>query len=336
MTVRAAVVGVGHLGQHHARIYAEMDGVELVGVSDVDRERANSIAARFGARVVEDFRELGSDIDVVSIAVPTVNHFKVASWFLERKIPVLVEKPICATVAEARRLTELAEKQGVCLQVGHVERFQPVFRAGKQLDLHPRFIEAHRLAPFSFRSTDIGVVLDLMIHDLDIVLHLVGAPIRAVHANGGALLSQAEDIASARLEFENGAVANLTASRVSLNTMRKMRVFSPQVFLSLDFDKKYAFSAKKAAGFDEKLSEKWEALSNTPPDQIAGMAAIAFRDLIEIKELRLDEQEPLQAELSSFVDAVTSGRTPEVPGEEALLALEAAELVLREIGRDPW
>ena len=257
-------------------------------------------------------------------------------FFLKRKVPVLVEKPITATVEQARALTKLARDNGVCLQVGHIERFQPAFKAAKQLEFEPRFIEAHRLAPFSFRSTDIGVVHDLMIHDLELVLHLVQSPIQNVQANGGAVLSAAEDIASARIEFENGAVANLTASRISLNTMRKMRVFSPDVFLSLDFDKKYAFSARKKPDFEERMQGQWATLAATPTDQLKTVAAVAFRDLIELKELDLDDQEPLYAELNSFVESVRANAEPEVAGEEAMRALEAAELVLEKIKSCPW
>lgn len=334
--MKAAVIGVGHLGRHHARIYSELDGIDLLAVVDSDEPRGRENAEKYGAEYLSDYRGLSEMPDLVSIAVPTVHHFEVASWFLERGVAVLVEKPMTATLDEARRLTDLASSKGVCLQVGHVERFHPVMRAAKKFQLEPRFIEAHRLAPFSFRSTDIGVVLDLMIHDLDIVLHLVRSPLRAVHASGGALLSSSEDIASARLEFENGAVVNLTASRVSLKTMRCMRLFSRQFYLSLDFDKKYAFMAKKSDEFDDKLSDKWQMLSELPPGQLPLVAPMAFRDLIEIQELDLDDLEPLKAEIESFVDSVRRGTDPEVPGEEALLALEAADRVLAEIRRHAW
>jgi predicted dehydrogenase len=249
---------------------------------------------------------------------------------------VLVESPLAAALAEARALAALARARGVCLQVGHVERFNPALRAARRLSLEPRFIEAHRLAPFSFRSADVGVVHDLMIHDLDIVLHLIRSPLREVRAVGGALLSPHEDIASARLEFEDGAVANLTASRVSLAPMRRTRVFSRDVFLSLDFGKKHAFLARRPRDFDARLAEQWARIAATPDEELPRIAATAFRGLIEFEELTLDDEEPLQAELASFVHAVRTGSPPEVSADEALRALEAAAVVLDQIQSRPW
>ncbi len=334
--LRAAVVGVGHLGRHHARIYAGMEGVELAAVVDRDLARAKEIGAKHGAKAFADVESLDVPIDLVSVAVPTEQHARVATHFLERRVPVLVEKPMTATIEEGRALAKLARDRGVCLQVGHVERFNPALRAAKRLNIQPRFIEAHRLAPFSFRSIDIGVVHDLMIHDLDIVLHMVPSPLKEIRAVGGALLSRNEDIASARLEFEDGTVANLTASRVSLKPMRRTRVFSRDFFLSLDFGKKYSFLARKPSDFNARLMQKWSLIAATPPDQLAEIAATAFRDLIEIQELTLDDEEPLQAELASFVQAVRDGTPPEVSADEALRALEAAQGVLDQIRARRW
>jgi len=335
----AVVVGAGHLGRHHARIYAAMPGVRLSAVVDVDPRRAEETASRHGARAFTDLQQLfagGARPGLASVAVPTRDHLEVATALIERGVPVLVEKPMTATLAEARALARTARERGVCLQVGHVERFHPALRAAKRLKLEPRFIESHRLAPFSFRSADVGVVLDLMIHDLDIVLHLVRAPLREVRAVGGAILTPTEDVASARLEFEDGAVANLTASRVSLNPMRRMRVFSHDFFLSLDFGKKYAFVARKAPGFAGRLAEKWSLIAATPPERLKEIAPTAFRDLLEIEELSLDDEEPLQAELASFVHAVRTRGEPEVSADDAMRALEAAEAVLAEVRRRPW
>jgi predicted dehydrogenase len=337
--LRAAVVGVGHLGRHHARIYATMPGVKLVAIVDGDAERARDAAERHGARAFASIDELfasGVGVDLASVVVPTKHHHAVATPFLERKVAVLVEKPMTATLDEARDLTRRARELGVCLQVGHVERFHPALRAALKLGVDPRFVESHRLAPFSFRSTDVGVVLDLMIHDLDIVLHLVRSPLKEVRAVGGTLLTGTEDIASARLEFENGAVANLTASRVSLNPMRRTRVFSRDFFLTLDFQKKYAFVARKKEGFEQLLARKWMLIASTPPEKLKEIAPVAFRDLLEIQELTLDDEEPLQAELASFVQAVRSGSPPEVSAEEGMRALEAAEAVLREVRSHRW
>src|SRR5262249_29330494 len=228
---------------------------------------------------------LDDEIGLASVAVPTRAHHDVAARLIRRGVPVLVEKPLSATLDEARALAGLARARGVCLQVGHVERFNPALRAARRFALVPRFIEAHRLAPFSFRSADIGVVHDLMIHDLDIVLHLVRSPLKEVRAVGGALLSPHEDIASARLEFEDGAVANLTASRVSLAPMRRTRVFSRDVFLSLDLQKRYAFLARRPRDFDARLAAQWERIAATPDEELPRIAATAFRDLINVDPL---------------------------------------------------
>jgi predicted dehydrogenase len=336
--LRAAVVGAGHVGRQHARIYAGMaqDGVELAAVVDLDLARAREVAGRHGGRAFESCGQLDADVDLASVCVPTRLHREVAAPLIERGVAVLVEKPLAAALDEARALAALARARGVCLQVGHVERFNPALRAARRLSLEPRFIEAHRLAPFSFRSADVGVVHDLMIHDLDIVLHLIPSPLKEVRAVGGSLLSKSEDIASARLEFEDGAVANLTASRVSLNPMRRTRVFSRDFFLSLDFGKKYAFIARKAPDFELKLMQKWRIIAATPPEKLKEIAPTAFRDLIEIEELTLDDEEPLKAELASFVRAVRTKTPPEVPADAALRALEAAEEVLREIRLRRW
>jgi predicted dehydrogenase len=339
-TLRAAVIGVGHLGRQHARIYAAMPDVDLVAVVDRDERRAREQAERFSTRPFTDVAQLevqlGSELDLVSVVVPTGFHFEVASRFLERRVAVLVEKPMTRTVDEANRLAARARECGVCLQVGHVERFNPALKAARRLDIAPRFIEAHRLAPFTFRSIDVGVVHDLMIHDLDIVLHLVQSPLREVRAVGGALLTPHEDIASARLEFEDGTVANLTASRVSLQPMRRTRVFSRDFFLSLDLGKRYAFLARKPAGFDRRLAETWARVAATPPEELPLVAASAFRDLIEIEELTLDDEEPLHAELASFVRAVRDGTPPEVSADEAVRVLEAADAVLAQIRSRRW
>ncbi len=336
MELSAAVIGTGHLGRHHARIYAEMEDVKLVAVCDLDLARAGAIAEKYGCRAYEAPAQIRERLDLVSVAVPTHAHFEVASYFLRKDVPVLVEKPMTATLAQARELAQLSFDRKIPLQVGHVERFNPALRAALQHKIEARFIESHRLAPFTFRSADIGVVLDLMIHDIDIVLHLVRSPLMVVHAQGGSVLSSSEDIASARLEFEDGAVANLTASRVSLNPMRRTRVFSRDFFLSMDFDKKYAFLARKAEGFESRLKETWEQVTSSTPEQMALLAATAFRDLIQIQELKLDDEEPLKAELQSFVRAVRTGEPPEVPAHAALRALEAADRVLADIRRRRW
>jgi predicted dehydrogenase len=255
---------------------------------------------------------------------------------IERRVAVLVEKPITPAVAEGRALRRAAEERGVCMQVGHVERFNPALRAAARLGIEPRYIESHRLAPFSFRSADIGVVLDLMIHDIDIVLRLVKAPLVEVRAIGGSLLSSSEDVASAHLEFADGAIANLTASRVSPSAVRRTRVFARDSFVSIDFAARHALVARRAPGVDAKLQEKWGLIMSTPVDQLKDVAASAFRDLIELEELTFDDEEPLHAELRSFVSAVREGTPPEVGADQALRALEVAETVLAELRGRRW
>ncbi len=224
--LRVGVVGVGHLGQHHARILAKLPGVELIGVADADGDRAAEVAARCATTALHDYRRLLDIVDAVTVAVPTVMHREVAGVFLARGIATLIEKPIAGSLAEAEQLTTLARARGAVLQVGHIERFNPALRALDQMPIRPKYIAAERLSTYTFRSTDIGVVLDLMIHDLDLLLSMIAAPVRSVAAVGLSLFGEREDVANARIEFEDGSVANLTASRASYAAMRKMRIWA--------------------------------------------------------------------------------------------------------------
>ena len=233
--LRVGVVGVGHLGQHHARILSAMPGVELVAVADARADQAQAVAARCGTTFLSDFRAMLDLVDAVTIAVPTVLHREVASPFLLRGIATLVEKPMAATAAESEQIVEDARAGGAVLQVGHIERFNPALRALEQLPIRPKYVSAERLSTYTFRSTDIGVVLDLMIHDLDLLLSLITAPVRSVAAVGVSLFGDHEDVANARIEFEDGSVANLTASRASYTPTRKMRIWGAEGYASLDF-----------------------------------------------------------------------------------------------------
>ena len=224
--LRVGVVGVGHLGQHHARILTTIPGVELVGVSDADLDRATLVAAKCATTAVPDYRQLLDAVDAVTVAVPTVMHREVAGAFLARGIATMVEKPMAGSLAEAEQLTSLARARGAVLQVGHIERFNPALRALDQLPIRPKYITAERLSLYTFRSTDIGVVLDLMIHDIDLLLSMIAAPVRSVAAVGLSLFGEREDVANARIEFEDGSVANLTASRASYAAVRKMRIWA--------------------------------------------------------------------------------------------------------------
>lgn len=233
--IKVAVIGVGYLGKFHAQKYAQLPQTELVAVVDIDPLVAQEVANACHCQALTDYQDLLGQVAAVSIAVPTVHHFAIARDFLACQTHVLLEKPMTTTLAEAQILNSLAKEQGVVLQIGHLERFNAAFLDLESMPLAPRFIESHRLAPFKPRATDVNVVLDLMIHDIDIILDMVDAPVSSVAASGAAVLSQEIDIANARLEFENGCVANVTSSRVSMKTERKMRIFQPEAYISIDF-----------------------------------------------------------------------------------------------------
>jgi predicted dehydrogenase len=300
--LRAAVIGVGYLGRFHAQKYAALTDVELVGVADVNREAAERVAAEVGCAAYADYRELLDRIDVVSIVVPTRLHFAVAREFLAAGRHVLVEKPITETVDEADELIAVARQQGVLLQVGHLERFNPAIVALNG-ELHkPMFIESHRLTPFRGRGTDVNVVLDLMIHDIDIILNMVQSELVAVHASGVPVLSHEVDIANARLEFASGCVANVTASRVSRDAMRKVRVFQSDGYFSIDYQKRRIAVCRKGGD---------------------GMALPGLPG-ITMKEKGFAESDALRDEIAAFVAAVRTGTSPVVAGEDGRRALAVA------------
>jgi len=327
--LRVGVVGVGHLGRHHARLYKSM-GL-LAAVADTDPDRAAEIASLHGVPHVTDFRQLLDKVDAVSVAVPTVSHFEVAREFLERGIPALVEKPLAKTVAEGEELCRIARARRVALMVGHVERFNPAVNAVLDVIRKPRFIEVHRLSPFKSRSVDIDVVMDLMIHDLDIVLHLNPSPLARVDAVGTSLLFGKEDIANARLEFEDGCVANLTASRISDKAMRKTRVFSEDCYVTMD-------TLAREAWIYRTTPQLAEALTKLPRDRELSLADLASipREFYSIQKVDLPDEEPLAKELESFIACVSEGREPVVPGEHGVRAIRTAEQVLSEIRAHRW
>ncbi|MBN1556738.1 MAG: Gfo/Idh/MocA family oxidoreductase [Lentisphaerae bacterium] len=310
--VRVGVVGVGSLGRHHARIYAELEGAALTGVYDTDADRAAAVAAQHGTRAFESLEALAGAVDAASIVVPTDRHAGTAAALMERGVHLLVEKPIAATGAQAEAMVRAAEAKGLILQVGHVERFNPVMRFLEENLVAPRFIEAIRLAPYppprpsaAPRGTEVSVVLDLMIHDLDIILHLMRAPLRDLHAVGVPVLSPTEDIANVRLAFENGGVANVTASRISRERMRKIRVFQEDSYVSLDYMNQAGQLARKTG---------------------AG---------IETVPVPIEPGEPLAAELASFVQCVRRRDTPVVGGRHASAALRLAVDICRHIRECP-
>jgi len=295
--MKVAVIGVGHLGKHHARLYAELPGVELASVVDIQKPRAEEIAGLYKTVPLTDYRDLFGKVDAVSLAVPTVDHTRIGIDLLEHGIDVLVEKPIASTVEQARTLIQAASAQKRILQVGHVERFNPIVTAAREVATKPQFFEIHRLAEFTPRSLDVDVVLDVMIHDLDIVLSLVQAPVKEVRAVGIPVLSRKADIANARVEFEDGCVANLTASRVSFEKTRKLRFFQPHDYISIDY-----------------------------ASQTGTMVSLRMGRVTE-RKLEPSPEEPLKRELAAFVDCIRTRGTPVVSGEDGCRALELATLI---------
>lgn len=311
-TLKVGVFGVGSLGEHHARIYAGIPEAELVGIYDVNPARAAEIASRYGTRVCTSSEELAADIEAASIAVPTDRHHAMASELLARGIHLLIEKPIAATTSEAEDLVRLAAQEDLILQVGHVERFNPVMTFLEQRITQPRFIEASRLSTYPPprdggppRGTEVSVVLDLMIHDIEIILHIVRSPLREIHAVGVPVLSTTEDIANVRLVFESGCVANVTASRISLERLRKIRVFQPDAYVSLDY-----------------MNQTGQIIMRTP----AGLQP----DTVPI-----EKAEPLDAELRAFVNCVMHRNDPVVTGRHASDALRLAVEICRHMRESP-
>jgi predicted dehydrogenase len=330
--LRAAVVGAGHLGKIHARVYHQRSGVELVGIVDLKEERAKKLAETFGARGATRLEDLG-DLDVVSVATTTSHHAEVAIPLLRRGVSVLVEKPIASTLEEADTMIEAAAKSGATLSVGHSERFNPALRAVRDLDIRPRFVEVHRLAPFSFRSQDVGVVLDLMIHDIDLLLRIVDSPIVGIEAVGGSLLTGSEDLANARLRFANGCVANLTASRASLEPMRRMRFFSPSGYVAIDLQKRYALMIKKGPRFDAERGR----LAELDPASLPDPRAFVFSGLLDVREIRAEAtEEPLAAEIDAFLNCVLGLGPNPCSGDEGRRALAAAQQILAAMDRQTW
>jgi predicted dehydrogenase len=332
--LRVGVVGVGHLGRHHARILASLPGAELVGVVDAREEQARAIAEPLGVPAFTDHQELLSRVDAVSVAVPTVHHRAVAGSFLERGIPTLVEKPLASSLFEAEELVRLARETGTTLQVGHIERFNPAFVALANSELTPKYIEADRLGLFTFRSTDIGVVHDLMIHDLDLLLSLVPAPVRSVSAVGVSLFGDREDVASARIEFEDGTVAALTASRASFQATRKMRVWSTQGYASLDFATREATFIRPSESFRRGGIDP-TGLDLSKPSAVKDHI---FGEMLKVETVPppADSSDQLTAELADFLRVVRRESTPRVPGIDALRAMRVADQVVRALESHQW
>jgi predicted dehydrogenase len=307
--IRAAVIGVGYLGRFHAQKYAALRDCELVAVVDADAEVAKRVAAEIGTRPLSDYRALFGEVDAVSVVTPTQSHAEIASGLLRSGAHVLVEKPIAETAEQAQQLIELARKNRRVLQVGHLERFNPAILAAEPLLRAPRFIECHRLAPFRERGTEVNVVLDLMIHDIDLVQMIVGSPVASFDAIGTPVFSAEIDIANARLRFENGCVANVTASRVSLKTERKLRVFCDDAYMSLDLQQKILTVIRK----------------RIPPGAAGELP-------VQIEEQSFAQGDALLAEIQAFMRAIRGEGPVMVTGEDGQRALHTAIAISERVG----
>ncbi|HMV50805.1 MAG TPA: Gfo/Idh/MocA family oxidoreductase [Blastocatellia bacterium] len=306
--IKTAVIGVGHLGKAHARIHHSIENVDLVAVCDTNEAGGRAVAETYQTKFTADFRDLLGEVEAVSIATPTVNHHEVACACLEAGIHVLVEKPISRTLAEADEMIRLAEAKGLALQTGHIERFNPAFQALRQQLTNPKFFEAHRMGIFTPRSLDIDVVMDLMVHELDIIASLVKSEVVRIEAVGIPILTQKIDLANARLEFADGCIANITASRVAGERLRKLRVFQPNEYYSLDY-------AEQQVGMFKLI----------PPKTAGAMPEIVAQGL------EIEKREPLLAEIESFLNAVRTRTAPIVTGAEGRHALALATEVLDKI-----
>ena len=306
--LRTAVIGVGYLGKFHAQKFAEIPGADLVAVVDVDHEARERVAIELGVDAIGDYRKLIGTVDAVSVVVPTPAHFEIAEAFLDSGIHVLVEKPITETVEQAARLIEIARQRSAVLQVGHLERFNPAVRALKPLLHNPRFVESVRIVPYNVRGTDVDVVLDLMIHDIDLIQFIAGSPIDRVEAVGAAVITEKPDVANARIRFESGCIANVTASRTSLKVERKIRIFQEACYFSADLHQKAVSVYRK--------SESTIGPLNLP---------------ISIEQLACDDDDALRLEIEAFLNAVRDGASPVVTGEDGKQALETAMNIIEQV-----
>lgn len=332
--LKMAVVGVGALGRHHARILSELDSVELVAVAETNPVAGQAAAEKCHTRWVADFRELFGQIDAVSIVVPTFAHLAVASEFLSRRIPVLVEKPLAASLDHGERLVQLAEQNDTLLQVGHVERFNPATSVAWGLCGPPKYIRAERVSPYAFRSTDIGAVHDLMIHDLDLVLDLVAAPVRSVDAFGVSILGDNEDTVQARVTFENGCIADLTANRVNPKSSRTMQIWSAEGTVTIDFTSREVVAYRPSDALSYGMSPLQRA--KQPGADIEKLKSEIFGKFLKVERPAVPQTDALTAELESFVDCVRHKRRPLVDGHAGLRAMQLADQILASVRSHQW
>jgi predicted dehydrogenase len=330
--IRTAVIGAGKMGAIHAKVYNQLAQSKLAAIVDIVPEKAQHLAKQYNCLATARCEDIIDKVDAVTIATPTVEHLNLARIFIKNKIAVLIEKPLATNVKEGKKIVALAKKYNTVVAVGHSERCNPVVQAIKRLDIEPKFIEANRISPYPFRSTDIGVVLDIMIHDIDIILSLAASKIKKINAVGVSVIDQAEDICNARIVFNNGCIANITASRLALKTERKLRVFSRQAYLSADF--------VKNNGIVIKADPNTNVVEWIKQHQVLGdfdLTKVNWPDLLHIEQLEVGDKEPLRLEQEAFLRAVRDRKLmPEVSGEEGLAALECAEKILASVKKHKW
>jgi predicted dehydrogenase len=335
--IRCGVIGVGRMGRHHARVYANHAGSKLVGVVDASEERRETIADQFGCKAMESVDQLlEAGVDAVSIAVPTTHHFRVAEPLLKAGVSCLIEKPLAGDVETARRLKELAESTGSCLMVGHIERFNPVMRAMQKaskagLEITPRFIQVVRVSPMTFRSVDVGVVMDMMIHDLDVVLMLMGGQEPDfIRAAGVAVVTEHEDLCNAWLEFNSPrgrCVANVTASRLAMKTERVTRITGENAYIKIDYGAKSGSMVRRIAN-EIQMREVREQIAHG-----ADLTSLKWNALVNVEDLVVDDEEPIVAELTAFLDAVRTGERPPIDAEAGFANVRTAQRIVEAIKR---
>jgi len=330
--IRTAIVGAGKMGSIHAKVYSQLPESELVAVVDTNIGKAQRLAEKYGCSAYDNCDDILKNVDAVTIATPTVTHLSLAKIFIKNKIPILIEKPLAANSKEGKKIVSLAKRRNTVVAVGHSERCNPVVQAIKRLDIEPKFIEANRVSPYTFRSTDIGVVLDVMIHDIDIILSLAASKIKKVNAVGVSVIEGGEDMCNARIVFENGCVANITASRLALRTDRRVRVFSRQAYLSVDYLKKSGIIIKADPNTNVL---KWIKEHKEMRD--FDLTKVNWPDLLHIEQLIIDDKEPIRLQQEAFLRACVDQRLqPEVSAEEGLAALKCAEKILTSMKKHKW
>jgi predicted dehydrogenase len=329
--IPVAVIGAGHMGKHHVRIYSQTPAARLVAVIDANVERARGLAEPLGVAFGDRLTPQMGDVAAVTVAVPTVHHLSVSRPLIEAGIAVLIEKPLAPTTADAEAIAALARQKGVIVQVGHTERFNPAVQAVARLGIRPKFVETHRISPFPFRSADVGVVFDIMIHDIDILLDLVRSEPQRVDAVGVAVLGRNEDIANARVTFANGAVATMTASRLALKTERKLRAFSDKAYISVDYQKKVGVAITLDKNIDVlKLARERNI------EDLTQFTAADYSKMVQVEPLLVEDRDALSDEIATFLDCVRTRKRPPVSAEDGVAAVRLAERIVESIKSHHW